>query len=184
MSLRNALLAACVVLAGGVATSASAAETTSTFQSSASVPASCSLVVNTANRDSVRFGTYDPVVANATTGAQTRNTTAIISVTCNRQAAPVSVNIGEGLNPSAGSSCATPLRNMVSATGGRLPYTLYLGAGPAPGPYALGCAENNHHVLSFATVQKTSFVVAGRIDPGLDAPVGDYSDTVMASLIF
>lgn len=183
MSLRNTLLAACVVLASAAATTASAAETTSTFQSSASVPASCVVTTN-ASKHSVMFGAYDPVVAHATTGAQTRTGWATIEVTCNRQSAPLNLNISQGLNPSAGSSCADPLRNMVSATGGRLPYTLYVAAGPSPSNVALGCAENNHRVMSFEAAQKNSLGIQGRIPAGVDAPVGAYSDTVTASLVF
>lgn len=183
MLFKNSLVVAFGLLLGSLAATASAVDTTSAFQSSASVPASC-VVTTSATKHSLQFGAYDPVVAHATTGAQTRTGWVTIDVACNRQSALLKLKIGEGLNPSPGSTCETPLRNMVSGTGGRLPYFLYVASGPNPSAVALGCGETNYRSLSFETVNKTSLSIAGRIPAGVDAPVGSYADTVIASLVF
>lgn len=158
-----------------------AAESTAAFQSSASISSSCSIV----SPRPVKFGVaYDPVNTHATVANKTSSSWGSVSVTCNLQPQPIFVKLNEGLTPSAGSSCATPLRNMVSANGDRLPYTLFVGNGAAATTAEWGCDDSNQKSLSFTELQKQTVAIAGRIDPGLNVVGGAYADTVMATVVF
>lgn len=114
--LRAALLASLAAVAGSF--SVQAAEVGDTFETSASVVSSCSMTLTHP------IGTlkYDPVGVNASQDSTTNHlpfsgggqTFGRLRVVYNRQAG-IMVSVGEGLNPSPGSTCDAPC-----ATCGRL----------------------------------------------------------------
>lgn len=178
--LRIALVASLLTLCG--VSAAHAAETTASFQSSASVIPSCSIT------QTHQIGTlkYDPVGVNATNNSTTTHivpqTFGRLQVVCNRQAG-IKVSFGEGLNPSPGSSCDAPLRNMKSASGALLSYRVnrqnaFLEAG------WVGCGLNNTVDLDFSELNTRVIPLAIQVPAGQAAEVGDYSDTVTATVIF
>ena len=149
------------------------------FQATASVVPSCSI---TKNRDAARLS-YNPVVANATqkvmsTGAQG----ASFTVKCNRQSG-IRVADGQGLHPSAGSTCEDPLRNMETLTGARLAYRLNSSL-TDNGNFVLGCGANNMKALDFSSSNSAGFGAIVVLDPGQAAEVGDYADTLVATVFF
>lgn len=148
----------------------------STMQVSAGVPASC--VIDA--QGGIHLPQYDPV---AKTGGQAAEgqTSIAFKVRCNRQTAPVYVSLDEGLSPSAGSSCASPDRNMVSESGQRLPYRLYW---EANGSVQWGCEGDNRLAVDFGQAVENQLKIWTVVPAGMDADVGDYSDTVMISLTF
>lgn len=167
------------LLAVGFAATAHAEPLTSPIQATASVVPSCSI---TKTQDAARLS-YNPVGANATqkvmsTGPQT----ARFVVKCNRQAG-ITASIGQGLHPSAGSTCEAPLRNMETSTGARLAYRLNHSL-TDNGNFVLGCGINNMRALDFSSSNTANFAAIVVLDPGQAAAVGDYSDTVLATVIF
>jgi len=182
MFLRSGLFAFLALVVAGIAGQASAAETTGTFKATTEVASSCAVAVN--RGVSFNRGPYNPVTTHATTPMDTGPGFSVIVITCNRQATPVYAYVDEGLTPSAGSTCASPLRNMVSESGGRLPYRLFNAVGPGVGTEERGCSDTNRKEFSFASVQKNTLNIAGRVAPGLSAAPGDYSDTVTVTVTF
>lgn len=170
-----------LAIAAMVSSNALAADASTTFQASSSVPASCSIQ---ASRPVTFRTAYNPVTTHATAENNSQSGFGTVGVTCNRQASLVSVRLNEGLTPSSGSTCAVPLRNMVSPNGDRLPYTLWVGYGPSATADQWGCAESNQKTMSFQDVTFVSTAIAGKIPPGLNVQGGSYADTVTATVIF
>src|SRR5579871_6049957 len=80
---------------------------TSNMSVTATVSANCTI-----SAGSLAFGTYDPVVTNATTAL---NGTATLSVTCTNGAAST-LTLGQGSNANTGSTDTAPLRRLKSGT--------------------------------------------------------------------
>lgn len=145
----------------------------STLQVSVGVPASCSM----STQGGLHLPQYNPVEQ----GASDTEASIPFVVRCNRQSTPVYVSLDQGLAPSAGSSCATPLRTMVSESGKALPYRLYWG--PAE-TVEWGCEGSNRLPVGFEQVIENPLNIWTVIPAGSDADVGDYADTVTVSIEF
>lgn len=142
--------------------------------------ASCSI----AKLRDVAWSAYDPVGLGATQKTRSQ-TNAGFTVKCTRNVI-AKYGASEGLNASAGSPCAAPLRNMKSAEGNLLPYRLNH-ASVDNGFNVLGCDPNvNMRTLDFGLSQgaELGILAVGYIDAGAGAAVGDYSDTVTAVILF
>jgi len=160
-----------------------AAVTSKTFNATASVTAKC-VMSNIANLD---FGAYDPVVTNA--AADLLGSTSF-TLTCTRGASPViSLSIG---NANFGGNLAAKraMDNGTLSAGNYLSYDLYVpsGVGSTPGVTATaslwadgtgGTATFAPSVLSIAAQTVTIF---GAVTQGQDVPVGNYTDSVTATV--
>ncbi len=176
--LRASLLTSLLLISAGAALPAPAAEQSSTFQASSSVIPSCRL---TTFRD-VAWTSYDPVGLGATQKTRSQ-VNAGLNVRCTLKVV-AKYGASQGLNPSAGSTCAAPLRNMKSASGALLPYRLNYST-QDNGTSVLGCDPSvNMRTLDFSQVNELGLVAVGYIDPGVAASVGQYSDTVTAVIVF
>lgn len=147
---------------------------TANFQVTASVASSC-----TVSATDIAFGAYDPADANATTPATANGT---VNVRCTRGTSTAVATLGQGLSPAAGSTCASPLRQM-SDGGETLRYDIYQDAARST-PW--GCdASNSQAIPTFASsltpVQLTTY---GSIPAGQDVSIGNYADTVQVSIDF
>jgi spore coat protein U-like protein len=154
---------ACVLGAWGV----HAATATATLSVSVTVAANCTVTTSALN-----FGSYDPVVANASSPL---NGTGTVSVACTKGAAPtIGLNLGSNVSGST--------RRLADGSGNFLDYEIYsdstrlvvwtnTGAGlVAPGP-APGKGARN-------------LTAYGQVPGNQDVPPGSYSDTVTATVNF
>ena len=174
MKVRNTLLAAAVALVAGVSFQASAAETSSTFQVTATVASSCA-IMGAAN---LEFDSYNPVSTNAT--AALLGFSSGIQVRCNG-GTTAKVQLDEGLNKAAGSTCAAPARAMVDGSGNKLNYSL---AKAADMQAVFGCDAATQSSLSFANLETKNVGVFGSIPAAQNVPVGSYADTVTVKVSF
>lgn len=172
MNICNKLSASLLALAAGISFQASAAETTSTFQSTASVASSCA-ILGAAN---LNFSTYSFV--NNARGAGP----SAIQVRCNGGTAAI-VQVDSGLNPNAVSTCEVPLRQMKSAEGELLEYTLYKAPSFVPRDY-LGCGATTQVGLSYDALATKVVNVYGSITAGQGVKSGSYVDTVTVKVLF
>jgi spore coat protein U domain-containing protein, fimbrial subunit CupE1/2/3/6 len=150
-----------------------AASTPTTFTVSASVINNCTI-----SAGNLAFGSYDPVVANNTTGADLyANST--LTVACTKGASNVWIGLDAGAN---GASAVGTTRAMSAGGGNFLSYELYT-ANPNPAP---GTAWGNTQATgaSYTPVSKAaaSITVYGRTPKGQDAAAGAYSDTITATI--
>ena len=174
MKVRNTLLAAAVALVAGVSFQASAAETSSTFQVTATVASSCAIL----GAGNLEFGAYDPAVANATVDKTALSSG--IKVRCNG-GTTATVQLDEGLNKAAGSTCAAPARAMIDGSGNKLNYSL---AKAADMQSVFGCDAASQSSLSFANLETKNVGVFGSIPAAQNVPVGSYADTVTVKVSF
>jgi spore coat protein U-like protein len=143
-----------------------AATATATLTVQASVAQQCTIANATLN-----FGSYDPVGANA---AADLDATTNISVACTKGSAGVWVGLGNGSNFSGG-------RRMASG-GNFLTYEVYTDAGrTAAWGNTLATGKTYTPVTSKAPANLT---VYGRVPQAQDAAVGNYSDSVVATINF
>ncbi|MBV8164922.1 MAG: spore coat protein U domain-containing protein [Candidatus Eremiobacteraeota bacterium] len=170
-----ALLAAIASVSLG--STAFAGTASSTFTVTANVVKNCS--INAAN---INFGSYDPVVANATTALNMPST---VTVACTKStAATVVINAGSNF---AGSGCAGLTTRAMSAGGGNfLCYDIYQpGAGNVSATTQVwgtaGAAIYNYTAASKAPV---GLVDTGQIPPGQDVAALTYNDSVIATINF
>lgn len=145
----------------------------STLQVSVGVPASCSM----STQGGIHLPQYNPVEK----GASGSTTSIPFTVRCNRQSTPVYVSLDQGQSPAAGSSCASPLRTMVSEAGKTLPYRLYWGPTET---VVWGCEGSNRLPVGFEQTIENRLDIWTVIASGSDASVGDYADTVTVSIEF
>jgi spore coat protein U-like protein len=134
---------------------------------SASVSKNCTITTAPVN-----FGAYDPVAANATAPLDGIGT---ITVTCTKGAVAK-----VGLN--AGANAAGTTRQMLGGTSAHLTYELYKDTGRATvwgntdaDSLDIGPAPNRN---------PRDFTVYGRVPATQDAVVGNYTDTVVATVNF
>ena len=175
MKFHNTLLAAAVALIAGVSFQASAADTSSTFKSTATVASSCA-ILSVGNLEFI--DAYNPVRANATDSMIGYNSG--ISVRCNG-GTTAKIQLDEGLHKSAGSTCAAPARAMVNSKGDRLNYIL---ASNGSMSALMGCTAAVETTLSFVSLETKSQRVFGEIAAGQAVPVGSYADTVTVKVLF
>lgn len=120
----------------------------------------------------VNFGAYDPVSANATAPLDSIGT---VTVTCTK-GAPAKI----GLN--TGSNAQGTTRRMAGGTAAFLNYELYQDSGRAT---VWGdTADTALDVPAAPNRNPRSFSVYGRVVAAQDAPVGNYTDTVVATVNF
>jgi spore coat protein U-like protein len=141
-----------------------AATDTSTFQVTASVAANCTI-----SSTNIAFGSYDPVVANASTPLDGTGT---VTVRCNKG---TSANIGLDL----GSNAAGSTRRMASGAE-RLTYEIYSESGRT----AIWTNSAPNWVAHTPTgpPNQATYTMYGRVPAGQEVATGSYSDTVTATV--
>ena len=155
------------------APSAHAASASSSFPVSAAVAAVCS--ISTAN---LNFGNYDPIGANAATPLDIDGS---VTVTCTK-GSQVWIDLNPGTH--AASAVGTT-RAMQSGASDFLSYELFSNAGrttvwgvgnpPGGSGFAPALAANKN---------PRSFTIFGRVPAAQDSAVGNYTDTVQATVNF
>ena len=164
-----AVAMAVVVVQGSVA--GAATTVTSNLPVSATVNPGCSI-----STSGVAFGTYAPLAAHATSAA-TANGTVTVQCTLGTVA---TVTLGQGTNPGAGSTDASPARRLSDGASHYLTYSLY---SDALNLFAWGntALTGVGHV---GVGSATGLTVYGKLDAGQVVPAGAYTDTVVATVSF
>jgi spore coat protein U-like protein len=121
--------------------------------------------------NTLAFGDYDPVTANATANLDQSTT---ISVACTRGASGVWIGLGLGSNASAST-------RRMAAGGEYLTYELYRETGRTS---VWGNTAGTGVTYTPTSRLPTNLTVFGRVPSGQDAAVGNYSDTVVATINF
>ena len=155
------------IVAAASSTPASAATATANLGVSATVTINCT--ISTA---ALAFGSYDPVVAHASTNLDGAGT---VTVACTK-GAPSTIGLGLGSNASGST------RRMTDGSSNYLTYELYSDAGrttvwtdSGAGLYSPGVAPSK---------AARNFTVFGRVTSNQDVTAGSYSDTVVATVNF
>jgi spore coat protein U-like protein len=146
---------------------ASAATATANLGVTATVTNNCT--ISTA---ALAFGSYDPVVANASTNLDGTGT---VSVACTKGTS-ATVGLGLGLNASGST------RRMTDGSGNYLTYELYQDSG-----HATVWGNAGAGLLSPAAAPSKAtrnFTVYGQVASNQDVTAGAYSDTVVATVNF
>jgi spore coat protein U-like protein len=167
---KASVIAALVVAASFASGGVIAATATSNLPVSATVAASCTIDASAG----IAFGTYDPVVTNASTDLAA---TGSLSTTCTN-GFDSTVTLGQGANADSGSTDASPLRRMLSGTTDFLSYQLYTDAGNTT------VWDNTTGATVTGTGAPVTTNVYGVIAAGQNVPVGSYADTVVATVSF
>lgn len=164
-TLKLSLVAAAVLLA---APRAYASTATSQFNVTATVIQNCTI-----SASALAFGSYDPVVANASS-SQNLDATSTLTVACTKGAAAVTVGLDQGTSTN---------RTMTdTASGGALTYQLYSDASRTT---IWGTTAGS--TVGYSPVSKNSVAITvyGRVPGGQDVPVGTgYLDKVTATINF
>ncbi|NUR21973.1 spore coat U domain-containing protein [Frateuria sp.] len=163
-----ALAITAIVALAAMSSTAYAGTATSSMAVSATVANNCTI-----SNGGVAFGTYDPIVANATTDLAVTGT---ITTTCTNGAS-VTVGLDQGAHAGTGSTAAAPVRRMLAGTTNYLSYQLYTDSAHttvwnATGPTVSGTG---------AAVATTVYALATK---GQNVPTGSYADTVVATVTF
>jgi spore coat protein U-like protein len=153
--------------AAGAWVTTQAATSTSTLTVNATVAANCSISSGT-----LTFGSYDPVVANATSPLDGSGT---FTVACTKNAANVWIGIGYGSNVSG------TTRRMKDAGTNYVTYELYRDAARSA---IWGNVQASGASYTPTTKAATTFTVYGRMPANQDAAVGSYTDTVQMTVNF
>jgi len=161
-----AAIAATTALVAALTPRASAATATANLTVSATVTKNC-----TVSTSALAFGSYDPVVANASANLDGTGT---VSVACTRGA---TATVGLGTGGSASGST----RRLNDGAGNFLNYELYSDSGRS----AVWNSGAGTLSLSAAPSRASrDFTVYGRIAGNQDVPAGTYGDTVVATVNF
>ncbi|MEI7037298.1 spore coat U domain-containing protein [Fulvimonas yonginensis] len=166
------LVVATLIGLSALSGTAYAGTATSNLPVSATVSANCTIDASSG----VSFGAYDPVVTNASTGADL-TATGTISTTCTNGAS-VTVTLGQGSNADTGSTDAAPLRRMLANTSDYLSYQLYTDSAHTT------VWDNTTGASVTGTGAAVSTTVYGLVTKGQNVPSGNYSDTVVATVTF
>jgi len=170
ISFRKASLGLALALVAG---SAFAATVNDNLNVTASVASSCKIT----SVNAISFGAYDPAVANATTPADAAGA---INVVCTKGGA-VAIQLDQGVQAKAASTCLAPARQMKSGTD-LLGYDVYSDTGRTT---LWGCdATNQVSFTSTGALAPTTFATYGRVPAGQDVPSGSYADTIVVSVTF
>jgi spore coat protein U-like protein len=154
-------------LAAAFGTSASAATATANLGVSATVTNNCT--ISTA---ALAFGSYDPVVAHASTNLDGTGT---VIVACTKGA---TATIGLGL----GSNASGTVRRMKDGGTNYIAYELYQDSGRSTVWGTAGGALLSPGAAPSKTAR--NFTVYGRVASNQDVPAGSYNDTVVATVNF
>ncbi|MCE9667179.1 fruiting body spore coat protein U [Myxococcus stipitatus] len=173
-ALKTAVAAATVSAALVAATSAQAATANANLSVAATVGSACSITSGSLN-----FGSYDPLVVNASAGVDLL-ASGTLTVQCTLLGSAV-LTLGQGTHPASGSTDAVPLRRMRNTVSTDfLDYFLYQDVtrlvvwGNTAGtglPYT-------------GTGLPVPVNVYGTVPRGQNIPSGTYNDTVVATLTF
>jgi spore coat protein U-like protein len=162
-----------VVVAGVAALPALVHNTLEAQQASASLTVSASVSKNcTISTAPVNFGAYDPVAANATAPLDGTGT---VTVTCTKGAAAK-----VGLSPGANAQGTT--RRMSQGAAAYLTYELYKDTA-----HATVWGDSTDTALDIPAAPNRNprtFSAYGRVPAAQDATVGNYTDTVVATVNF
>jgi spore coat protein U-like protein len=161
------LVAAAMIAAAPSVSSVSAATATANLAVSATVANNC-----TVSTTALAFGTYDPVVANATADLDGSGR---VTVACTRGTAPT-------IGVSTGSSASGSTRRLNNGAGSFLTYELYKDAGFSTVWTATGAGILSPTAAPSKAARE--FTVYGRIAGNQDVPAGAYADTVVATVNF
>jgi len=155
----------------------SAAATTATANLSVTADIANTCTITTAN---VAFGTYDPVITNA---SSPKDGTGSVTTTCTTGFATAKITLGQGANFGGGSTAAVPVRRMLQVSGANfMSYTLYQDSGRTT---VWGDTSGTSPASLTATGSAQSTTVYGRIPAGqATLPAANYSDTVLATITF
>lgn len=162
-------IASVLLLAGlGMAADAAAQSASDSFDVTANVVTTCRIQAGA----DLAFGAYDPTTDTDATGST------IIEVRCtNGTVAPIALDDGD---KGAGGDCTT--RAMSDGSANTLAYGLYQSAGTGS-PW--GCTVgSNTYSYTASNAGWNNITVYGVIPAGQGAPVGNYSDTVTATITF
>ena len=162
-----------IVLAGLAVVSFAAESRLSGQSASASLTVSASVSKNcTISTAPVNFGAYDPVAANATAPLDGTGT---VTITCTK-GAPAKVGL------SLGSNGQGTTRRMSGGTAAYLAYELYKDTGRAT---VWGDTIDTALDIPAAPDRNPrAFTVYGRVAGAQDATVGNYTDTILATVNF
>lgn len=140
---------------------------TASLSVSATVAANCTITAGT-----LAFGSYDPVVANASTDLSGSGT---FTVACTKSASGVYVGLGLGANASGST------RRMISGAN-YLTYELYKDNSASPTVWG----NTSTTGMSYSPTSKTAttLTVYGKVTAGQDVAVGSYTDTVVMTVNF
>lgn len=155
------------IAAAAFGTAASAATATANLGVSATVTNNCT--ISTA---ALAFGSYDPVVAHASTNLDGTGT---VIVACTKGA---TATIGLGL----GSNAAGSVRRMKDTGTNYITYELYQDSGRSTVWGTAGGALLSPGAAPSKTAR--NFTVYGRVASNQDVPAGSYTDTVVATVNF
>lgn len=150
---------------------AEASTSTADLDVSASITANC-----TVSSSAVAFGSYDPIVANASTAL---DGTGGVIVTCTNGSS-ATITLGQGSNAAGGSTDAAPLRQMSDGGSNVLSYSLSSDAAHTTTWGNTGGTGVSHT----GTGSATTLTVYGEISGGQNVPAGSYSDTIVATVSF
>jgi spore coat protein U-like protein len=162
-----------IVLAGLTVVSFAAESRLSGQSASASLAVSASVSKNcTISTAPVNFGAYDPVAANATAPLDGTGT---VTISCTK-GAPAKVGLSLGNNGQG------TTRRMSGGTAAYLAYELYKDTGRAT---VWGNTSDTALDIPAAPDRNPrAFTVYGRVAGAQDATVGNYTDTVLATVNF
>jgi spore coat protein U-like protein len=158
---------AVIAVAGLGFTTANAATATANLGVSATVTNNCTI-----STVALAFGSYDPVVANASTNLDGTGT---VTVACTK-GSTATIGLGAGANASGAT------RRMGDGATNFLTYELYQDSSRST-----VWANSGTGLLSPAAAPSKaarSFTVYGRVASDQDVPAGNYSDTVVATVNF
>lgn len=161
-------LAAGIAVAGPLAQhSLLAASATANVTISATVANNCTITGG-----ALAFGTYDPLVTNATDAKDGSGT---FTVACTKGAAGVTIDLGQGQNYAGG-------RRMIAGSEA-VSYQLYSDSGRT---MVWGSTSGGSALAVSAPTSKApvTYTVYGRITGGQDVAAGSYTDTVVATVNF
>jgi spore coat protein U-like protein len=166
-------LAAIVVVCFAGARPLPAATATTTFTITATVGANCTITANT-----IDFGSYDPIRANRSSALTGTGT---VSIACTKGSAPI-IGLNAGIHAGAVSGVTRAMSNGTDMLG----YELKQPAA-APGNGGIwtdvGGANPLNPGVSPGKAAR-SFTIAGSIPAAQDVAVGNYTDTVTATVNF
>ena len=167
---RTIAVSALALLALAAAPKAHAGSATSSFTVSAAVVASCTISTTT-----LAFGNYDPIVANATSPLDVNGS---VTITCTKgSTATIGLDAGQHAANAVGTT-----RAMTVAGPDYLSYELYQDTGRTT-------VWGNSGVALFTPAaapnkNPRSFSIYGRIPAGQGSTIGNYTDTVVATVNF
>jgi spore coat protein U-like protein len=156
-----------------------AAVQTATVVVTANVVNNCTISANP-----VAFGTYDPLAANAATGADLFANGSVV-VTCTKGASGVWIDLNAGGH--AGVVGGVSRAMAIGATTNYLGYELYKtdpsgGGGTVWGVGDPGAGGAGVAHASGTALAPTSYTVFGRVPKGQDPTAGAYTDSVTATI--